>query len=446
MKKFVQKWILHNLHYKIIALVIAIFVWILFTNSNDPITTYSFDTQVNVLHQEEYEEQGRYVEIEGTDDFSTLSVEVYVRARRSVGETLRNRAVSSFLNVYVDLFELESSDSNRLILHYEFSDSSVNAELYSIRNRSYLTVDVEENITIEVPVEYTITGTPANGYIYVMDDPNIVVTPSTISLTGPANQLEAVDHAQITVSVSEASANVNKTGRLVLQDENGASVTYSRDVIWSSVSEASVFIPIYTYKTVMIQPYLVGSAPSGYEYLKDIKLDVDQVSIYGPESVLNKIYNVSLPAIQLSEVTGAYEEVFTLQNVLNDLYGDDVVKLVEGQPQTVTVNFTVEQQVERVVTIATSSINVNGLPENLKLTFSSEYIDITLYGLQAEMDAFDESALTVTLRLTNMNKTAGTHTVALEVGGLGDLQYKAVTTQIVLTASEESSQTEEEEN
>ena len=149
MKKFVQKWILHNLHYKIIALVIAIFVWILFTNSNDPITTYSFDTQVNVLHQEEYEEQGRYVEIEGTDDFSTLSVEVYVRARRSVGETLRNRAVSSFLNVYVDLFELESSDSNRLILHYEFSDSSVNAELYSIRNRSYLTVDVEENITIE---------------------------------------------------------------------------------------------------------------------------------------------------------------------------------------------------------------------------------------------------------------------------------------------------------
>jgi len=446
MKQFVQKWILHNLHYKIIALIIAIFVWILFTNNNDPITTYSFDAQVNVLHQEEYEEQGRYIEIEGTDDFSNLSVEVYVRARRSVGDALRNRAVSSFMNVYVDLYELETSDSNRLILHYEFSDSSVNAELYSIRNRTYLSVEVEENVTVEIPVEYTITGTPANGYMYVDNDPNIVVTPSTISLTGPANQLEAIDHAQITVSVSEASANVNKTGRLVLQDENGASVSYSRDVIWSSVSEASVFIPIYTYKTVTLQPYLVGSAPSGYEYLKDIDLDVDQIAIYGPESVLNKIYSVSLPSIQLSDVTGAYEEVFTLQDVLDDLYGEDMVKLMEGEPKTVTVTFTVEQQVERVITIATDTITVSGLGEDMELTFSSEYIDITLYGLQAEMDAFNESALTVTLRLTNINKTAGTHTVALEVGGLGDLQYKAVTTQIVLTAIEESSTTGNEEN
>ena len=446
MKQFFKKWILHNLHFKIIALIVAVFVWILFTNTNDPITTYSFDAPVTVLHQEEYEEQGRYVEIEGSDDFSALSVEVYVRARRSVGETLRNRAVSSFINVYVDLFELESTDSNRLILHYEFADSSINAELYSIRNRSYLSVEVEENITVEIPVEYTITGTPANGYMYVLDDLDIVVTPSTISLTGPANQLEAIDHAQITVSVSEASANVNKTGRLVLQDENGASVSYSRDVIWSSVSEASVFIPIYTYKTVTLQPYLVGSAPSGYEYLKDIDLDVDQISIYGPESVVNKIQSISLPSIQMSEVTGPYEETFTLQTVLNDLYGTDVVRLMDGEPKTVTVTFSVEQQVEKVITIATDSIIVSGLGDDLQLTFSSEFIDITLYGLQSEMDAFNESNLTVTLRLTNINKTVGTHTVALEVGGLGDLQYQAVTTQIVLAPVEESSETQDGEN
>ena len=242
MKKFIQKWILHNLIYKIIALAIAFVVWVTFTYSDDPIKTYSVEAAVTVLHADEYAAQGRYIAINGTDDFTNMKEIVFLRGRSSVLDILRNKAVSSYMNVYVDLYELES-DENRLLIHYEMLDPSINAELYSIRNKSYYEVEVEESVSKDIPVKYVIIGKPAEGYMFFEDDPEIMVSPSSITISGPEKQVEDIASAQVTVNVANASANVNKTGILVLQNTNGEPVTYSRDVIWASISEAAVFVP-----------------------------------------------------------------------------------------------------------------------------------------------------------------------------------------------------------
>ena len=39
MKQFLKKYILHNLGFKIVAIVLAVGLWVLFTNMDDPIRT-----------------------------------------------------------------------------------------------------------------------------------------------------------------------------------------------------------------------------------------------------------------------------------------------------------------------------------------------------------------------------------------------------------------------
>ena len=99
MKEFIQKWILHNLGWKIFSLIMAIVLWLIFTNIEDPLTTTNYIVQVEVEHLDEYKDQNRYIEVEGEQDLDNLTLTVYFRGRSSEVERLKNRAVSSSLSM-----------------------------------------------------------------------------------------------------------------------------------------------------------------------------------------------------------------------------------------------------------------------------------------------------------------------------------------------------------
>lgn len=445
MKEFIQKWVLHNLGYKILALIIAIILWLIYTNTNDPIHTYSVDVPVTVENQEEFTRQGRYFEIEGNSDTSNLKVTVYLRARASVIEKLRNRSATSYLSAYVDLYELETSDANHLLIHYSLTDPTVKAELYSIRNKSYLAVDVEENVTVEVPIKYTISGEPAVGYLNMEDDPAVVVTPETVKLTGPANQIDNISYGQISVDITGANANVTKVGRIYLKDKDGNDVSYSRDVIVSSVSEASVFVPIYAFKSVPLSAAVTGTPADGYEYADDAVVSQEQIEVYGPESVMNKLRNITLPAVDISNATGSISKTYQLQDVLRDAFGqdsdgNDVVRLMPDAPTEATVDLSVEKIIERSFTIHNSSISVYNLTNDWDLTFDQSTVTITVQGLSTQIRGLSVDDITVSLTLAPSDLTKGTHTSKLDIGGIGDMTAKDATVTYTLRSKTDSGQ------
>ena len=73
----------------------------------------------------------------------------------------------------------------------------------------------------------------------------------------------------------------------MLYNSNDEVIDNTSGAITKSVEEASVFVPIYMIKTVELKaPQLEGSVPNGYEYASDLAVSVDQIEIYGQESVL----------------------------------------------------------------------------------------------------------------------------------------------------------------
>ncbi len=434
MKEFFRKWVTQNLGLKILSLVIAILLWFIFTNLEDPLQTAYYEVPVEVQHLSEYREQNRFIEIEGEQNLDNLVVNVYYRGRTTEIESLKNRNPATFLRAYIDLYEIDPEDPNRLLIHYEVIDHSLKGDLYSYRNKSYYSVDVEDYITVEVDIKYEITGQPEEGYMYLPDDPDIQLSPKTITLTGPSDQVSAVSYAFVSVNVDGESSNVSKIGEAVLKDENGQDVSYSRDVIRTSVNDVSVYIPIYTFKTVKIQPYLTGSVPEGYEYANDLKQDIEMVDIYGQESILNKINNISLPEIDLSEITGSYAKRFYLQRILADAFGENAVRLKEGSSPTVTVSLTVEKQEERTIQFPTDKITVTGVTGDFEYQFESETIDIVIYGLPTNVEFYDDSYLVVVLRVKSTDLTPGTHSVTLDVTGLGQLKAREAKTNLIIKA------------
>ena len=113
MKEFFHKWVTQNLGLKILSLVIAILLWFIFTNLEDPLQTAYYEVPVEVQHLSEYREQNRFIEVEGEQNLDNLVVNVYYRGRTTEIESLKSRNPATFLRAYIDLYEIDPEDRER---------------------------------------------------------------------------------------------------------------------------------------------------------------------------------------------------------------------------------------------------------------------------------------------------------------------------------------------
>ena len=439
MKNLLKKWFTHNLLLKIAALVIALLLWFIFYSEADPITQGTFRVNVEVQHLDEFLSDGHYVSLEDEEDISQLQLDVVLSARSSVLEQLRDLEVSSFIHVYVDLYELEGSTSNRLMIHYEMLPGIYynRFNFVELRNQSYYIVTVDDSSTKEIEVQYEISGMPEDGYMFLVGDEEIQISPETITITGPSTKLEEVAYGKVRARVSGATANVNSTNDIVLYNSNDEVIDNTSGAITKSVEEASVFVPIYMVKTVELKaPQLEGSVPNGYEYASDLAVSVDQIEIYGQESVLNRIEEITLPSIDLSEITSDYSETLDLNEVLQALYPDNEVRLTENSASEVQVTFSVQRQQTRQISVPTSRITVSGASEEWTEAFTGNTLQFTVVGLAEKVEALDPNQLTLTVRLKESDFIAGKHNVDVAVTGLGTnvrLQTEPLTVEMEFT-------------
>ena len=209
-----------------------------------------------------------------------------------------------------------------------------------------------------------------------------------------------------------------------MHEADGDVVNYSRDVIRTSISEGSVFVPIYMKKNVKIQPYISETAPLGYEYGEDVKLSVSEVEIFGPESVVNRINNIALPAVDISEMTENYKETIDLTALLKNLYKGEV-GIVDEEQSTTELTFSIVKQESRIFEFATSKDWISGNQNDWEVSFVDEVIQVEVVGLPENLNEFDPENITLSISLQEADFISGRHDVSVKVGGLGKLTLKS---------------------
>ena len=176
----------NNWGLKILAFLIAVLLWFIVVNIDNPIKQEVFnDIPVNVINTEVLAEEQQTFQI--LDDTQTVSVTI--TAQRSV---LQKISPSDIMAV-ADMKELTLK--TQIPIHVTVNKHKVESAVATPRN---LQVKLEEEKTEKFPIIPTTTGTVRDGF--ALGD--IRAVPQKVSIRGPKSVIERISRVEASVNVS----------------------------------------------------------------------------------------------------------------------------------------------------------------------------------------------------------------------------------------------------
>jgi len=386
-----MRWLAKNIRTFILALVLAIAVWISAVTSADPdeVRIYPGTIPLEVVGQDP--------SLIITSKLPT-TVEVTLRAPRSVWEQLT--AIDRSVQAILDLSGLSAGEHTvevqpRLL---------VRPVQIVLTNPASVTVMLEPNATRTLPIDLLLSGQPAVGY----QAGEVALDPKEIVISGPQSIVDRVVRARLPVSLDGAREGIDQSTAVQVLDEKNAVVrglTITPDSI-------HVTIPISQqggFRDVAVKVVVQGQQAAGYR--------VENVSVFPPVVTVfasNPELVNSLPGVvetQPLDLKGGKEDI-TTRLALNL---PENITLVGAQTVQVTVGIS---PIQTSITLSNQTINVIGLTEGMAVQVLPQTVDVIISGPLPVLDAFTPQDVIITVDVTGLD--LGTHQLTPKVDVLVD--------------------------
>lgn len=248
-----------------------------------------------------------------------------------------------------------------------------------------------------ISVTVAIMDAPAFGY----DALPPVVDPPTVTISGPASQVELVDRAVASLLLANAKSQVERTVAVQALNRQEQPV----DGVTVEPVLARVVVPVEQWpgrKEVAVRINLVGQPAAGHR-LSTVRAEPSTVVLQGDSGVLAAVPGfVETTPLDIEGATSDVRE--RLQLVLPDgvtaFDGNSVQALVSIAP------------IQGGSTVTVTPV-IQGIGPGLEATVSPETVDVILSGPIPLLDALDPDDMFVILDLTGL--LPGTHVVTPRV-------------------------------
>lgn len=275
MTRFYQR----NIGYKLVALFLAILLWMYVSNEQDPIVKQEFK---NVP----------LTAVKLADDYLVVempeTVTVFLQGNRSKLAGVRAKDIEA----WVDASNVRLGD-NTLPVQVTFSRESVSVA--DIRP-AWVKVKVDRSSRKQVPVKISITGKPEEGLLL---EP--VFKPAEVTVTGPGEVLKLISQALVEVDVSAAAGPITRDFPVRLADNQGNRVTDTQVTV--EPKSINVMVPIINdmpSKTVPVEAVITGEPAENYR-IGLILVEPQTVQIVGPAPVLAGVTRVETVTVDISQ-------------------------------------------------------------------------------------------------------------------------------------------------
>jgi YbbR domain-containing protein len=389
-----------------LSLILALAVWLIAINQENPLVRADFQQRVPVTVR------NLAPELQPLQDLSKETVQVMIQAPRSSWDNLD---VGDF-TAYIDLAGLSEG----------IYDVGVNVEVVDPRvrvqavQRPELRVQLDPVVTKAVPVRVDIMDTPAYGY----DWQPPILEPLTVTVTGPATQINQVASAKAEIFLRGAKSQVERTQAVLAQNAQGQPVPRI-DMVPSNVH---VIIPVEPWpgrKEVAVRVNLAGQPSAGYR-LNTVRVNPPTVVLSGSADVL-------------AEVPGYIEtEPFSLAGAGGDIQRQLQLLVPEGVTvlDVGTVNVTASiAAIEGGTTVRQGPV-VQGLANGLVARTALETVDVILGGPLPLLESLELDDIFVILDLTGL--LPGNHIVTPRVvvpTGIRPQGVLPASVEVVITAA-----------
>lgn len=422
-----KKIIFNNIGLKILALLIAILVWWIVMNIDDPLVKKTISgISVELRNDEDLTDKGYIYEV---DSGSVISITVW--APESVAKDLKS---SDFI-AYADLSQLSPlTDTANITI--ECVKSDVKSDIKEISSKvQVVKLSIDNKETAEIPVIVNITGTPAENYVRG----DYSISQNKIDVTGAASVVEKIVRAEIKYDVSNMMQSVNEMVAPTFYDENGNVVDTSTIQLSRNSLRLSVAINPTKWVSVTINPTVTTA--DDYK-LMGYTQSFDQVKIAGTSESLANITSIDLPsdAIELENVSESQDCTVNLANYLKASY-----TIVSGTSELV-VHIDVEPLLTESYTIRRNGIAINNLAEGLEAQIEDSFINVKIKAVQEVHDSFNMDVLNPNIDLKDYEPGEYEVPVIMSEDANNYTLAETVSVRVVITGEdvEEETQTETE--
>ena len=265
------------------------------------------------------------------------------------------------------------------------------------KNPETITVTVEKLDTATYPIEFQFNGKVADGY----QAGTPAIHPEDVHISGPVEKVSQV--AKVVAVLENENLDSRFAGDLPLKllDAEGNELT-DLDVTMDTKT-AYVVLPIVVEKELKLS---VNFVPGGGATADDIKFKIDPktITVAGAESDLKELDELSLGSVDLSKILSSDTITFPISL-------DPSIENVSGI-NSASVQVTIEGLDIRSFDV--NNIVTSNVPDNYKVSLSTQNRTVQVRGKAADLDAIDASQIQIVADMSNIT-TVGTYPVPVKV-------------------------------
>ena len=275
----------------ILSVLIALGLWIFVVTVVSPESDTRISVPITYQGEEVLRERGLML-MPG----ATQNVTVRIQGNRSD----LNRLTPANVAATVDLSVIQEADSYNLNIKVSAGDNTMtSAFVVQDKQPGTASVTIGDYRAKDVPVKLSYEGEMGEGLIFDLDD--AVLSATTVSISGPAEVVDTIEAAQITIDATGLTQSVDADYRPTLVDANDEPVD-AADVV-ANVAEIHVNMTVEHIKTVPLTVQLVYGGGVREENVEKT-IEPASITISGSEEALSRIEEISLGSISMAEITG----------------------------------------------------------------------------------------------------------------------------------------------
>ncbi len=359
-----------DIGWKLLSLIIAIGLWFMVINTENPVETRSYTAAIQLQNEEALTERG-YVVV-NDDELSSTRVTVRLRGQRLALDALSQS--STRVQAVVDLSDvIYSYNGEPIPVPVDIVIPSVVNSSFEILSKSVQTVsvDIQPYVNKDFDVKAVVNTTDESA----KELANAAASPGSVTVYGARSVVESVAEVRAYVSPETVEDGMVMTAVPVAYNADGTAVG---DVTFGT-DEISVMITLDEVKSVRVNLSLTGEVADGYE-ITDYYTTPETMEVAGDAEALSRLNSINLPDIDVTglEANSGYE-------FFAGDYLPDGLRALDGGRITATV--IVEEEETKELIIPVDSVTWGDtLAEGYMASISGEDISISVKGVASVID------------------------------------------------------------
>ena len=398
----IKKKLTNNLLLKILSLAIALAIWLLVANINDPVVVTSYDVPVTIQNSAYLESGGKTYQVLEQQQMVT----VILRGNSSVVE---NR--TGDIQAVADLTQIVDMDTTPVMVPVTATCDRVAAEDISVVPAA-IGIEIEDMVSKDFTITVTAGDTtPSADYEVGTMEAN----PEKVTITGPESLIDKIDRVMAEVNTTPMNEDTTITSRLIIYDKNQDTLDETEmNYLKFDIGQPVVDIHVDLWRVrgdIQLAVNYSGSPAPGYQ-VGDVTITPSTISVAGTDEALAQLAvegnTIEIPADAVV-LEGQDSDVET-RLTLSEYMPDDLV--VANNVETAIVNVSIITEGSQEFRVATRDIAIENLDDKLRLVFDTDSVTVRVRETGGQIN--DLTADEISLSADMKDRGAGDYEIQLE--------------------------------